>query len=143
MQGSVAHISHGPPQSRSTGTSPTKPVLRRKPDDPRVDDHRSAAMAPRLKGRFALVTGSSRGIGLAVAQRFATEGATVAINHSNDGEAAAAALASLHAASRGAGHGDLPHRIEEADVANAAKVEAMIDRVVAAWGRLDILVNNA
>jgi glucose 1-dehydrogenase len=37
----------------------------------------------------------------------------------------------------------VPHRVEEADVASASEVDAMVDRVVAAWGRLDILVNNA
>jgi len=99
--------------------------------------------APRLKGRFALITGASRGIGLAVAQRFAAEGATVAINHRDDGPAADAALASLRQASREAGHGDLPHRVEEADVARPDAVAAMVDRLVAAWGRLDVLVNNA
>jgi glucose 1-dehydrogenase len=100
-------------------------------------------IAPRLKGRFALVTGASRGIGLAVAQRFAAEGATVAINHRHDGHLIDAALATLHQASREAGHGSLPHRAEEADVADARAVTAMIDRVIAAWGRLDVLVNNA
>jgi glucose 1-dehydrogenase len=100
-------------------------------------------IAPRLRGRFALVTGASRGIGLAVARRFAAEGATVAINHRQDGQIADAVLASLQEASRNAGHGDLPHRIEEADVASAKDVDAMVESVVVAWGRLDILVNNA
>ena len=100
-------------------------------------------IAPRLKGRFALVTGASRGIGLAVAQRFAAEGATVAINHRDDGPAADAALATLREASRDAGHGSVAHRIEEADVADVDAVATMIDRVIAAWGRLDVLVNNA
>jgi glucose 1-dehydrogenase len=100
-------------------------------------------IAPRLKGRFALVTGGSRGIGLAVAQRFAAEGATVAINHRDDGHGADGALASLQKASRDAGHVERPHRLEEADISDAAAVAAMIDRLVAAWGRLDILVNNA
>jgi glucose 1-dehydrogenase len=100
-------------------------------------------IAPRLKGRFALVTGGSRGIGLAVAQRFAAEGATVAINHFQDDVAARSALTRLHAASQKNGHGDCPHRIEDADVAVADAVDAMMDRVVAEWGRLDVLVNNA
>jgi glucose 1-dehydrogenase len=100
-------------------------------------------MEPRLKGRFALVTGGSRGIGLAVAPSAAKRCATVAINHLHDGHVVDAALASLREASRSAGHGDAPHRVEEADVASAREVDAMVDRAVAAWGRLDILVNNA
>lgn len=100
-------------------------------------------IAPRLKGRFALVTGGSRGIGLAVAQRFAAEGAAVAVNHLRDDVAAGQALTSLHVASRENGYRDCPHRIEDADVADADAVAGMMDRVVAAWGRLDVLVNNA
>src|SRR5262245_18652611 len=99
--------------------------------------------APRLKGRFALVTGGSRGIGLAVAQRFAAEGATVAINHRAGEHAANGALASLHKASQEAGYRECAHRLEEADVSDAAAVAAMVERLAGAWGRLDILVNNA
>lgn len=95
----------------------------------------------RLSDRFALVTGGSRGIGRAVAERFAAEGATVAINHWRDGAEAEAALAALHAAS--SARGARPHRIVEADVSDAQAVEAMIGAVVGAFGRLDVLVNNA
>jgi len=96
-------------------------------------------MALRLAGKYALVTGSSRGIGRAVAERFAAEGATVAVNHVGDADAAAQALATLHAASPEAA----AHRAEEADIGDPAACAALIERVIAAFGRLDILVNNA
>jgi glucose 1-dehydrogenase len=96
-------------------------------------------MTGRLAGKFALVTGASRGIGRAVAERFAAEGAVVAINHVGDGEAAAQALAALNAASPG----PATHRVEEADIGDPTACVALIERVTAAFGRLDILVNNA
>ena len=97
----------------------------------------------RLAGRFALVTGASRGIGRAVALRFAAEGATVALNSFGDDEMARKALRLAGEASRAAGHGDKPHRLVEADVSKAEADERMFEEVLSAFGRLDILVNNA
>jgi glucose 1-dehydrogenase len=91
----------------------------------------------RLTGRFALVTGASRGIGRAVALAFAGEGATVAVNHWGDPDGAHDTMAVLARVS------GAPHRCVEADVSDPASVEAMVSGCVAAWGRLDILVNNA
>jgi glucose 1-dehydrogenase len=102
-----------------------------------------ARLPHRLAGRFALVTGGATGIGRAVASRFVAEGATVAINFVGRDDAARAALADAGEASRSAGHGEKPHLIVEADVADAAADERMFETVISAFGRLDILVNNA
>src|SRR5262245_41382386 len=103
-------------------------------------------MAPqcrRLEGRFALVTGASRGIGRAVAVRFAEEGASVAINYAGSEGAAKETLDGGRSASRAAGYGADRHCIVTADVGDAAAVGAMFERVLRDWKRLDILVNNA
>jgi glucose 1-dehydrogenase len=100
-------------------------------------------VSPRLDGRFALVTGGSRGIGRAVVERFAAEGATVAINYHGHEEEAEEARAAASEASRAGGHGEREHIVLQGDVSSAAAAQAMVDAAVAAFGRLDILVNNA
>jgi 3-oxoacyl-[acyl-carrier protein] reductase len=89
----------------------------------------------RLIGKFALVTGAGRGIGLATAQALARDGAAVAIADLDDGRAKEAA-----AALESAGGRALAVR---ADVGDPASVEAMVRAVVGAFGRIDILSNNA
>ncbi|QHM75503.1 Levodione reductase [Mixta theicola] len=85
--------------------------------------------------QVALITGGASGMGLAAAQAFAESGAAVAIADVN-GEAAKAAAKTL----TDAGHKAIGIRC---DVANMAEVEAMVDRTVAAFGRLDFAFNNA
>jgi 3-oxoacyl-[acyl-carrier protein] reductase len=87
-------------------------------------------------GQVVLVTGGSRGIGRAVARRFAAQGAAVAVQYRSDEGAAAATVAELAAAHR-------PHVALQADVADPASVADLVDRTIAQLGRIDVLVNNA
>ncbi|MFT3817917.1 MAG: SDR family oxidoreductase [Rubrivivax sp.] len=88
-----------------------------------------------LQGRVVLITGGSKGIGLACAQAFAAEGARVAIA-SRDAAHLAAAAARLHAA----GHGVFTHA---ADLRDAAQAEGLADAAEAALGPIDVLVTSA
>jgi len=84
--------------------------------------------------RTALITGASRGIGAAIARRYAADGMTVAINYRTDSEGAKETLDSLQ------GDG---HTVIQADVANAEQVQAMVAETIRQFGHLDVLVNNA
>lgn len=89
-----------------------------------------------LKGRVALVTGGSRGIGRAIAVALGARGAKVVINYTANESAAAEAAAAVAAA----GGSAVARRF---DVADPAAVDAAFKEVVAAEGGLHILVNNA
>jgi 3-oxoacyl-[acyl-carrier protein] reductase len=89
-----------------------------------------------LRGRVALVTGGSRGIGAAVATALADAGAAVAVNYRTRAEDADAVVAAITA------KGDRAIAVA-ADVSQAAAVTAMVEQVAAALGPVDILVNNA
>lgn len=93
-------------------------------------------MSHSLKGKVALVTGGSRGLGAAVASAFAAEGADVAISYVASAEKAKAVVETLKAA----GVRALAIQSDQADTAAA---KPLIEKVIAHFGRLDILVNNA
>ncbi|MCU1259091.1 MAG: short-chain dehydrogenase/reductase [Bryobacterales bacterium] len=86
----------------------------------------------RFTNKSVIVTGAGHGIGRAVAERFAAEGARVAVNDVN--EARAREVASAIGASAIA---------IQADVSSKSQVDVLFDRVLAAFGTVDILVNNA
>lgn len=88
-----------------------------------------------LSGKVAIVTGSSRGIGKAIALRFAKEGAFVVIN-SRKMESAKAVAEEF----KNLGYNTVPIAC---DVSKSEEVKAMVDETVKKFGRIDILVNNA
>ena len=90
----------------------------------------------RLEGKRALVTGGNSGIGTAIALALAETGAKVAINYLTHPEAAEELLRTIKQK-----HGEAISI--QADVSNAAAVEDMFQQIDAAWGGLEILINNA
>jgi 3-oxoacyl-[acyl-carrier protein] reductase len=87
-----------------------------------------------LTGKVALVTGANRGIGAQIALDLGRRGAIVAVNYRGDAAGTLAVLAIL--AEEG-------HSCDKGDVADAASCQALVDEVVAHYGRIDIVVNNA
>src|ERR1700730_7229706 len=93
-------------------------------------------MSNKLEGKIALVTGGSRGIGAAIAKRLAADGAKVAITYTKGAGACASVVKEIERAGRKA-------IAIQADATDAKAVEAAVEKTVAAFGRLDILVNSA
>jgi 3-oxoacyl-[acyl-carrier protein] reductase len=93
-------------------------------------------MAGKLAGKVALVTGASKGIGASIATHLAAEGAAVVVNYSSSKEGADRVVAEIK------GNGGKAVAVQ-ADVSKKADVDRLFAEAKKAFGRLDVLVNNA
>src|ERR1700680_5285474 len=93
-------------------------------------------MSSKLKGKVAIVTGASKGIGAAIAKHLAAEGASVVVNYSASKEGADRVVREI------TGKGGKAIAIQ-ANVAKQKDIERLFAEAKKAYGKLDILVNNA
>ena len=94
----------------------------------------------KLAGRVAFITGGTRGIGAAIANSLANQGATVAVGYNRDSDSADRFVADLMTKTRPHGASASGHR---GNIGAPGDCRRTIDEVIDAHGRLDILVNNA
>ena len=90
----------------------------------------------KLKGKVAVVTGASKGIGAAIAEELAREGASVVVNYASSGAQAEAIVSKIKAAGGTA-------KAVRADVSKPAEAKSLVKTAVSEFGKVDILVNNA
>lgn len=89
-----------------------------------------------LTGKTALVTGGSRGIGKAIALELASQGANIVVNYTRNAEMAAGVVQEIEAFG-------VKALAVQGDVSKAAEAENLVEQAIAAFGQIDLLINNA
>jgi 3-oxoacyl-[acyl-carrier protein] reductase len=111
-------------------------MLRQRSDLRDISQKSKGDPMTKLNDKVALVTGGSRGIGAAIAKRLAADGASVAITYAKDANAASAVVKAIE---RDGGKA----LAIQADASDVEAVTGAVEKTVATFGRLDVLVNNA
>ncbi len=119
-------------------TAPSTAAAPAHADSPAASDTGHSAPAPhaRLAGQVALVTGGAQGIGLGVAERLARDGAHIALHVRKEDDRSAQARRTIEA------HG-VRCQVFAGDLSDVNRMRAVVAEAQAAFGRLDVLVNNA
>ena len=97
---------------------------------------RKPTIMSKLKGKVAVVTGASKGIGAGIAKALAAEGASVVVNYASSKEGAEDVVAAIRKSGGTA-------VAVQGDVSKAADAQRLIDAAINSYGRLDVLVNNS
>ncbi len=100
-------------------------------------------MQQRFVEKNILVTGASTGIGRAIAVRLAQEGGSIAVNYSRNDVEAGKTAERIRAAHEAGGYSNAKCSLHKADVSQEKPVNDMFGEILTAWGRIDVLINNA
>ena len=111
--------------------------------EPKMSLPQPTPSAKRFEGKYAIVTGASKGIGFGIACRLALEGAHVCVHYGRDKAGADACVAQIQGALAAEGIEEVRTMTVSADMGKDDEVKAMFETYFATWSKLDIVIPNA